>query len=318
MKYISYATTIDSSYTQSELSDLVSAVLSLNQIQGQISEVLIAVSGAKNFIKREIESRMSEIGYDRVAVSVIESDKLAKDYTTPTLIIDAFEGDYLVYTRSAEHLRYFIDSDKPISGHLSWIQDLAGEQDPIAKSYYAKLNQAYHREIIPLETVGFVLSRQVANSIDSSEFDYYDVFSALAISTYSGPAMNELIDCPTFNSNKLKRVYSRSDKLELVTKFLDLPTMPFYLDSYITFALTMLMFVSPTLVSIFAGDSLSSLESQLSMSFISIVGLITTVYLINNANHRKNTIIAKQTFAAANKKKIAGHYLKTVINTKKN
>ena len=130
--------------------------------------------------------------------------------------------------------------------------------------------------------------------------------------------MNELINCPTFNSNKLKRVYSKSDKLELVTKFLDLPAMPFYLDSYITFALTMLMFVSPTLVSIFAGDSLSSLESQLSMSFISIVGLITTVYLINNANHRKNTIVAKQTFAAANKKKIAGHYLKTVINTKKN
>ena len=111
--------------------------------------------------------------------------------------------------------------------------------------------------------------------------------------------MNESINCPTFNSNKLKRVYSKSDKLELVTKFLDLPAMPFYLDSYITFIITLILFASPTLVSIFAGDSLSSLESQLSMSFVSIVGLITTVYLINNANHRKNAIIAKQTFAAA-------------------
>lgn len=310
MKYISYATTVDSSFTQSELSDLVSTVLSLNQIQDQISELLVAVTGSKNTIKKEIESRMSEIGYDRVSVSIIESDKLAKKYTTPTLIVDAFEGDYLVYTRSAEHLRYFVDDNKSIGNHLDWIQDLNGTQHPITKSYYQELNQAYGQTIIPLEAVGFVISRQVANSIDSSEFDYYDVFSALATSSYSGPANTELIDCPSAHGSKLKQVYSKSDKLELLTKFLDLNVLPYYLPNHPLFLVDVLVFVVACVTMLSTGDMIQSIPV--------IVSAITAFYMINDAANRKTTIIAKQTFAAANKKKIAGRYLKTIVNTKKN
>lgn len=310
MKYISYATTVDSSFTQSELSDLVSTVLSLNQIQDQISELLIAVTGSKNTIKKEIESRMSEIGYDRVAVSIIESDKLAKKYTAPTLIVDAFEGDYLVYTRSAEHLRYFVDDAKPIVNHLDWILDLAGDQHLIAKSYYRELNRAYGREIIPEETVGFVISRQAANSIDSSEFDYYDAFSALATSTYSDPSTADRISCPSHAGHKLKKVYSKSDKLELMTKFLDLNTLPYYLPNHPLFLIDVLIFVVACVTMLSTGDMIQSIPV--------IVSVITAFYMINDAANRKTTIIAKQTFAAANKKKIAGRYLKTIVSTKKN
>lgn len=310
MKYISYATTVDSSFTQSELSDLVSTVLSLNQIQDQISELLIAVTGSKNTIKKEIESRMSEIGYDRVSVSIIESDKLAKKYTTPTLIVDAFEGDYLVYTRSAEHLRYFVDNNKSIGNHLDWIQDLTRTQNPITKSYYRELNRAYGREIIPEETVGFVISRQAANSIDSSEFDYYDVFSALATSTYSDQSTAYRISCPSHNGHKLKQVYSDSDKLELMTKFLDLNILPYYLPNHPLFLIDVLIFVVACVTMLSTGDMIQSIPV--------IVSVITAFYMINDAANRKTTIIAKQTFAASNKKKIAGRYLKTIVNTKKN
>lgn len=310
MKYISYATTVDSSFTQSELSDLVSTALSLNQIQDQISELLIAVTGAKNTIKKEIESRMSEIGYDRVAVSIIESDKLAKKYTAPTLIVDAFEGDYLVYTRSAEHLRYFVDNAKPIYNHLDWILDLAGDQHPIAKSYYRELNRAYGREIIPEETVGFIISRQVANSIDSSEFDYYDAFSALATSTYSDPSTAERISCPSHSGHKLRQVYSKSDKLELMTKFLDLNTLPYYLHNHPLFLINGFVFIAACFTMIYTGDMIQSIPV--------IVSAMAAFNMSNNADNRKTAIVAKQTFAAANKKKIAGRYLKTIVNTKKN
>lgn len=297
MKYISYACRLDDDHSTSQMMHLGSFLRKLENLEDQSSEVLFTCKDLS--ILEKLESFLSNIVLRNTTVSILTSDKRSKSFTDTTLVLDSFIGDYLIYANDISHLDEALDHH--LSGdHLIWIRSSVNQRD---SSYYEYLNKEFNDLVIPIDTVGFKISRQVANSVDSSEFDYYDVFTALAISTYSSGASTISV-----RSNRYLDRYSDSDILELKTKFLK-PNLAEYLDRKSS---TLLKLILAVIFILLAG-----IYSDAILAATSILILILALVDILFALHKQSIILQRQSLAAANKKRISGNFIKTVLNKKR-
>lgn len=297
MKYISYACRLDDDHSTSQLMHLGSFLRKLENLEDQSSEVLFTCKDLSSLEK--LESFLSNIVLRNTTVSILTSDKRSKSFTDTTLVLDSFIGDYLIYANDISHLDEALDH-RLSDDHLIWIRSSVNQRD---SSYYEYLNKEFNDLVIPIDTVGFKISRQVANSVDSSEFDYYDVFTALAISTYSSGASTISV-----RSNRYLDRYSDSDILELKTKFLK-PNLTEYLDRKSSTFLKLILSVIFIL--------LAGIYSDAILAATSILILILLLGDILFALHKQSIILQRQSLAAANKKRISGNFIKTVLNKKR-
>lgn len=297
MKYISYACRLDDDHSTSQLMHLGSFLRKLENLEDQSSEVLFTCKDLSSLEK--LESFLSNIVLRNTTVSILTSDKRSKSFTDTTLVLDSFIGDYLIYANDISHLDEALDH-RLSDDHLIWIRSSVNQRD---SSYYEYLNKEFNDPVIPIDTVGFKISRQVANSVDSSEFDYYDVFTALAISTYSSGASTISV-----RSNRYLDRYSDSDILELKTKFLK-PNLAEYLDRKSSTLLKLILAVIFIL--------LARIYSNAILAATSILILILALGDILFALHKQSIILQRQSLAAANKKRISGNFIKTVLNKKR-
>lgn len=297
MKYISYACRLDDDHSTSQMMHLGSFLRKLENLEDQSSEVLFTCKDLSSLEK--LESFLSNIVLKNTTVSILTSDKRSKSFTDTTLVLDSFIGDYLIYANDISHLDEALDH-RLSEDHLIWIRSSVNQRD---SSYYEYLNKEFNDLVIPIDTVGFKISRQVANSVDSSEFDYYDVFTALAISTYSSGASTISV-----RSNRYLDRYSDSDILELKTKFLK-PNLAEYLDRKSSTLLKLILAVIFILLAGIYSDAIFAATSIL----ILILALVDILFAL----HKQSIILQRQSLAAANKKRISGNFIKTVINKKR-
>lgn len=297
MRYISYACRLDYDDSTSQLMYLRSFLSKLEKLEDQHSEVLFTCKDLSSLQK--IESFISDLILRNTSVSILTSDKRSKRFTDTTLVLDAFIGDYLIYTNDISHLDEVLDhslSDE----HLIWIKSSTDDRD---SRYYYRLNKEFNDTVVPIDAVGFKISRQVANYVDSSEFDYYDVFTALAISTYSANASTISVKSSRYTSR-----YSDSDILELKTKFLKTS-----LYEYIERRSSILAELIFSIIFI----SIACMYSNTILACVSILSMILVVSDLILAHNKNVIILQRQSLAAANKKRISGNFIKTVINKKR-
>ena len=297
MRYISYACRLDDDHSSAQLMHLRSFLSKLEKLEDQSSEVLLTCKDLSSLNK--IESFVSDLILRNTTVAILTSDKRSKQFTDATLVLDAFVGDYLIYANDISHLDEVVDYSLA-DDHLIWIKSNFASRD---SSYYERLNKEFGDTVIPKDTVGFKISRQVANYVDSSEFDYYDVFTALAISTYSSGASTV-----TVKSNRYNSRYSDSDILELKTKFLK-TSLHEYIDRK---SLTLAELIFSILF-----ISIACVYSSAVLACVSVLSLILVVSDVILAHHENVAILQRQSLAAANKKRISGNFIKTVLNKKR-
>lgn len=297
MRYISYACRLDYDDSTSQLMYLRSFLSKLEKLEDQHSEVLFTCKDLSSLQK--IESFISDLILRNTSVSILTSDKRSKRFTDTTLVLDAFIGDYLIYTNDVSHLDEVLDhslSDE----HLIWIKSNTDDRD---SRYYYRLNKEFNDTVVPIDAVGFKISRQVANYVDSSEFDYYDVFTALAISTYSANASTISVKSSRYTSR-----YSDSDILELKTKFLKTS-----LYEYVERRSSILAELIFSIIFI----SIACMYSNTILACVSILSMILVVSDLILAHNKNVIILQRQSLAAADKKRISGNFIKTVINKKR-
>lgn len=297
MRYISYACRLDYDDSTSQLMYLRSFLSKLEKLEDQHSEVLFTCKDLSSLQK--IESFISDLILRNTSVSILTSDKRSKRFTDTTLVLDAFIGDYLIYTNDISHLDEVLDhslSDE----HLIWIKSNTDDRD---SRYYYRLNKEFNDTVVPIDAVGFKISRQVTNYVDSSEFDYYDVFTALAISTYSANASTISVKSSRYTSR-----YSDSDILELKTKFLKTS-----LYEYVERRSSILAELIFSIIFI----SIACMYSNTILACVSILSMILVVSDLILAHNKNVIILQRQSLAAANKKRISGNFIKTVINKKR-
>lgn len=297
MRYISYACRLDYDDSTSQLMHLRSFLSKLEKLEDQHSEVLFTCKDLSSLQK--IESFISDLILRNTSVSILTSDKRSKRFTDTTLVLDAFIGDYLIYTNDISHLDEVLDhslSDE----HLIWIKSNTDDRD---SRYYYRLNKEFNDTVVPIDAVGFKISRQVANYVDSSEFDYYDVFTALAISTYSANASTISVKSSRYTSR-----YSDSDILELKTKFIKTS-----LHEYVERRSSILAELIFSIIFI----SIACMYSNTILACVSILSMILVVSDLILAHNKNVIILQRQSLAAANKKRISGNFIKTVINKKR-
>lgn len=297
MRYISYACRLDDDCSSAQFMHLRSFLSKLESLEDQSSEVLLTCKDLSSLNK--IESFVSDLILRNTTISILTSDKRSKRFTDTTLVLDAFVGDYLVYVNDISHLDEIVNFDLS-DDHLIWIKSTFDSRD---SSYYDRLNKEFSAVVIPKDTVGFKISRQVANYVDSSEFDYYDVFTALAISTYSSNASTVSV-----KSNRYTSRYSDSDILELKTKFLK-TSLHEYIDRK---SLTLAEIIFSILF-----ISIACIYSNAVLACLSIFSLILAVSDLILAHNENLAILQRQSLAAANKKRISGNFIKTVLNKKR-
>lgn len=301
MEYISYAFHLENELIDSQIRDLNGILTILEQRIFESSELLVTADDSSHL--KDLEDLISRRVLETTSVSLIVPDKRSKKFTKTTLVIDSFVGDRLVYARSSEELLiYLYQLNSHSKDHLQWIENSSKKRD-LEYDYFKDLSNDYGAEIIPAKTCGFSISRQAANSIDSSEFDYYDAFTALAISIYSTNASSTKI-CHSANHSLH---YSKSDVLELKSKFLK----PSYLDFLKTDVIILLESIS-TLIALIGFALSHSTVVGIFLLFLTIM----TVFDMSSAQSERLAILSRQSLAAANKKRISGNYIKFVINKK--
>lgn len=301
MEYISYAFHLENDDIDYQIKNLDLILTVLEQRIFESSELLITADDSSNL--KYLEDLISAKELKTTSISLIVPDKRSKKFTKTTLVIDSFVGDRLVYTRSSEELLIYLDQLKShTKDHLHWIENTSKKRD-LEYRYFENLSKEYCSEIIPAKTCGFSISRQAANSIDSSEFDYYDVFTALAISIYSANASSTEI----LHSKNHSLHYSESDILELKSKFLKTS----YLDFIKTDILVLIKLVL-TIVEFILFILTFSTAVGILMIFMTLISL----HGISSAHSERLAVLNRQSLAAANRKRISGNFIKFVINKK--
>lgn len=305
MQYISYAFHMDSSEIEKQLNDLKHILSILEERIYESSEVLITSEDLS--FKNALEDMLKfKEALRSTSVSILTPDKRSKLFTKATLAVDAFFGDRLIYTRSSDEMLQFLRSyykDRD-NDHLIWIKnsDMKRKTNRNEIDYYQELNRSFKEQVIPRRACGFSISRQVANSIDSSEFDYYDVFTALAISTFSKDAKTCTIDRVDHRS-----VYSDSDILELKAKFLKVSYFEFEKNPN-TAAAECIFFILFLIASV--------LLLNVILAILALICLALFAIDFVTAQNERLTVIARQSLAAANRKRIAGNFIRTIVNEK--
>lgn len=301
MEYISYAFHLENELIDSQIRDLNGILTILEQRIFESSELLVTADDSSHL--KDLEDLISRRVLETTSVSLIIPDKRSKKFTKTTLVIDSFVGDRLVYARSSEELLiYLYQLNSHSKDHLHWIEN-SSKQSDLEYDYFKDLSNDYGAEIIPAKTCGFSISRQAANSIDSSEFDYYDAFTALAISIYSTNASSTKI----YHSENHSLHYSKSDVLELKSKFLK--------PSYLDFMKTDVLVLTELILTIISFVIFISTHSTFVGIFMILLTLMS-MHDMSSARSERLAVLSRQSLAAANKKRISGNYIKFVVNKK--
>lgn len=288
------------------IASLIKTIDNYSEENSQLSEVIITTESHINnhlledLIKNEIIRSTS--------IKIVASDKRSKAFTRPTLVADIFVGDMLVMTRSdcqMSMLFYNLNWRKRsytglFDTHLSFLEAETVYTNSSSK-LYKRLNSKYRQQLIDEKTVGFIASRQTINSVMSAEKDIYDLFISLAVSNISRRSVK------IENTVSVENVYTKDESLEVLSKFAKTSY-----DDHVDAKIGIFFFC---LIAIF---SIVSITYYKSLDFSSLAALIVSsfVYLIADAASSHLSMLSKQSFAAANKKYIAGNAIVIQLNKK--
>lgn len=311
MKIISYAFDVPE-FNSTNVPKIVDTIKSIDQIsekESQMSEVII--TSESHLRDHLLEDALKNEIIRSTSIRVVASDKRSKKYTRPTLIADTFIGDTLIVTRTHYQMQELIFAQQwkknqfieITSDHLTFIAS-SMSLTPKDRSLYSNINSRYNDRIIDENTVGFVASRQSINSVMSSERDIYDLFIALATSNI--PRSFKTMSIATTVEDE---IYSDRESLEILTKFCRTSLMDHIstLEKLIAYA-----FICVTLLL----QIVSQLYRPIDTSILTILTLSISILVSINASNSQQVMISKQSFAAANKRYVAGNAIVNQINKK--
>ena len=313
MKIISYSFDVQE-FTSDNVKQIVDVIKSIDNIaeeRSHLSEVIITTSSSAN--NSLLENFVADQNIRSTSVKIVTSDKRSKTFTRPTLVADTFCGDTLVITRNhrqmstllfaLEHKRS-IDWNDLFSNHLVFLAT-SNYFSEVDSRLYREINRRYGGNLLIHEnTVGLVASRQSINSIMSAERDIYDLFVSLAVSNID----RTFRMIGTFDSST-RDVYKKDEVIEILSRFCNTS----YIDhlspikkSALLISILSMIFIIAFSVKIHRFDMIPS---------AAIFAILSAFLALDSAYHHL-LIISRQSFAAANKKYIAGNAIIYQINKK--
>ena len=313
MKIISYSFDVHE-FTPENVKPIVDIVKSIDNIseeRSHLSEVIITSSSSSKISL--LEEELADQIIRSTSVKVVTSDKRSKTFTRPTLVADSFCGDTLIITRNYRQmstLLFALEHKKSItwddlfSNHLVFLA---------TSNYFSKVDSQLYREInaryggnliIHENTIGLVASRQSINSIMSAERDIYDLFVSLAVSNID----RTFRMIGTFDSST-REVYKKDEVIEILSRFCNTS----YIDhlSPIKKSALLISILSIIFILVF---SIKSHRFDMLPAAVMFATLSTFLALDSACHHLM--IVSRQSFAAANKKYIAGNAIIHQINKK--
>lgn len=313
MKIISYSFDVQE-FTSDNVKQIVDVIKSIDNIseeRSHLSEAIITTPSSSKISL--LEDALAEQIIRSTSVKVVTSDKRSKTFTRPTLVADAFCGDTLIVTRNhrqmssllfaLEHKKTFT-WDELFSNHLVFLA---------TSNYFSKVDSQLYREIntryggnllIHENTVGLVASRQSINSIMSAERDIYDLFVSLAVSNIDRTfRMIGTFDCST------RDVYKKDEVIEILSRFCNTS----YVDHLSSLKKTIL---TVSIISIIFIIIFSIKTHHFEMMSMAVMFAVISTFLALDSAYHHLMIVSRQSFAAANKKYIAGNAIIHQINKK--
>lgn len=315
MKIISYSFDVPE-FTSENVTQIAEIIKSIDDIAAErshLSEVLITTSTASN--NSLLEDCLAEQIIRSTSIKVVVSDKRSKTFTRPTLVADSFCGDTLIITRTHHQmadLLFALEYKKTYGQSMTWddifsnhliflgVSNLSSKTD---RRLYREINRQYIDMPMHENTIGLVASRQSINSVMSAERDIYDLFVSLAVSNIDR-TFRTIGDLHT-----TKDVYKNDEVSEILARFCKTS----YVDHMSLFKKSII------LISIFMIAAIISFTiNTRQMTFIPYATLfaILAVFVAFDAAYQHLLIITRQSFAAANKKYIAGNAIIYQINKK--
>ena len=310
MKIISYSFDVPEITSQNveKIKYIIKSIDMQSETAGHLAEVIITTaSHDKNYL---LEEALAEEIIRSTSTRVVASDKRSKAFTRPTLVADIFLGDILIMTRTSQQMSELIFQndmkknflDENLSHHLTFLLR-KNNLDGVDCRLYAEINKRYDKILIPENTFGFIASRQSINSVMAAERDIYDLFISLAVSNIDRKFKNVSTDFTGADS-----LYTDHDRLELLAKFSNT-------SYYDHFSKTDKILLIGSLILSLAIVAFSYYLSAIYLSFIFIFASFA-LYLVIDAVHSHLSTISRQSFAAANKKYVAGNAVVYQINKK--
>ena len=310
MKIISYSFDVPeiTSRNVEKIKYIIKSIDIQSETAGHLAEVIITTaSHDKNHL---LEEALAEEIIRSTSTRIVVSDKRSKSFTRPTLVADIFLGDILIMTRTSHQMSELIFQndmkknflDDNLSHHLTFLSR-KNNLDGVDCRLYADINRRYDKILIPENTFGFIASRQSINSVMAAERDIYDLFISLAVSNIDRKFKNVSTDFTGADS-----LYTDHDRLELLAKFSNT-------SYYDHLSKTDKILLIGSLLISFAIVAFSYYLSAAYLSFIFIFAAFA-LYLVIDAVHSHLSTISRQSFAAANKKYVAGNAVVYQINKK--
>ena len=313
MKIISYSFNVQE-FTSDNVKQIVNVIKLIDNVaeeRSHLSEVLITTASSSS--NSLLENALADQIIRSTAVKVVTSDKRSKTFTRPTLVADSFCGDTLIITRNYRQmstLLFALEHKKSItwddlfSNHLVFLATLNYFSE-VDSQLYREINSRYGGKLLIHEnTVGIVASRQSINSIMSAERDIYDLFVSLAVSNLDRTfRMIGSFDAST------RDVYKKDEVVEILSRFCNTS----YRDHLSSLKKSIIL-VSIFSIIFILGFSVKSHRFDMIPSAI-MFAVLSTFLALDSAYHHL-LIISRQSFAAANKKYIAGNAIIHQINKK--
>lgn len=313
MKYVSLAFDFTDS---SQLNDFQQMLMRLSCDLWQIEfasdikfEVLVNIDRKANDCISPIREHCTTNDLYNIDIKLVSSDKLSKRYTLPTLSIDTYGGDILVYTRNIAQMSELLftrDITQLIEMFSldSHVQFITSEETSNTEEFYSKFYNEYHS--LPEKTIGFIATRNATNSLEQTEFDYYDAVIALSMINLSIDE-NDLV-ISSLNANET--VYSDEEKEELLVKFL-----PHYEATLNKIqSLNHYSFLPWLIAFLVAGVFCKVINFYYAVLIGLVIEFIERSLIISLTQSRLLKIATQQSFAAANKKRVAGRPVITQLN----
>lgn len=313
MKIISYSFDVQE-FTSDNVKQIVDVIKSIDNIaeeRSHLSEVIITTSSSAN--NSLLENFVADQIIRSTSVKVVTSDKRSKTFTRPTLVADMFCGDTLIITRNHRQMstllfalehKKSITWDELFSNHLVFLA---------TSNYFSKVDSQLYREIntryggnliIHENTIGLVASRQSINSIMSAERDIYDLFVSLAVSNID----RTFRMIGTFDSST-RDVYKKDEVIEVLSRFCNTS----YVDHLSSLRKSVLLLSIASIIFILVFSIKSHRFDMLPAAVM--FATLSTFLALDSAYHHLMTV-SRQSFAAANKKYIAGNAIIHQINKK--
>lgn len=272
-------------------------------------EVLVNIDRSTNHCISAIRDNCTISAINGIDIKLVSSDKLSKRYTLPTLSVDTYGGDILVYTRNIEQMSELLYSKNvyhllELFSMKSHVKFITATGAPNVEEFYGQFYTKYHS--LPKNTIGFIATRNATNALEQTEFDYYD--AVLAISMINLSIDKEAL---TISSRDNEIIYSDEEKEELLVKFLpdyyrESPNNLQTLNKY-SFSMWLAIFLV-------VGIVYKMITFYYAVLIILVAEFIERSFIISSTQSKLLRIATQQSFAAANKKRVAGRPVITQLN----